>query len=148
MTTETAGRDADEPNWWQRLVHSGWGQAVRWLAVLGLVLGRWAAGQPASFAGWVPVLIISVLLLLPDADSVAFGGVKLEMRQTREEVAGLRQQVTQLQVAQARSGAIGTFSLATDNPEVAREVGAAIGMSAQIAASEESEIEPYDPGPP
>jgi len=144
----SGGPAADKTNWWQRVVRSGTGQAVRWLAVLGLVLWRWADGLPSGFAGWVPVLIVSVLLLLPDADSVAFAGVKLEMRRAREEVAGLRQQVAQLQVAQARSGAIGTFSLATDNPAVAREVSAALGMSAQIAASEESEIEPYDPGPP
>jgi hypothetical protein len=73
--------------------------------------------------------------------------VKLEMRRTRDEVAGIRQQLMQLQVAQARSGAIGTFSLATENPAVAREVGAALGVSAQITTSEESEIEDYDPGP-
>jgi hypothetical protein len=40
-----------------------------------------------------------VLLLLSDADSVAFAGVKLEMRRARAEVAALRQQVMQLQVA-------------------------------------------------
>jgi hypothetical protein len=140
-------RKTPEPNWWQKAVRSGWGQAARWLAVLGLVLWRWAEGLPSDFKGWVPVLIISVLLLLPDADSVAFGGVKLEMRQTREEVAGIRQQIMQLQVAQARSGAIGTLSVATDNPAVAKEIGAAIGMQAQIRLGEESESEPYDPGP-
>jgi hypothetical protein len=96
------GGRADQ-NWWQRAVGSGLGQALRWLAVLGLVIWRWQAGRPPSFIGWVPVLVVGLLLLLPDAESVAFGGVKLEMRRTREEITGLRQQVTQLQIAHASS---------------------------------------------
>jgi hypothetical protein len=147
MTTRHGtGAAPDQPNWWQQGIHSGAGQAIRWLAVLGLVLWRWAAGLPSDFTGWVPVLVISLLLLLPDADSVAFAGVKLEMRRAREEVAGLRQQVTQMQVAQARAGAIGTLSFATDNPEAARQFAAAVGLPTQIALSEESGVEPYDPG--
>jgi hypothetical protein len=144
----TTGDNTGGPNWWERAVRSGTGQAVRWFAVLGLVLGRWVAGLPSGFAGWVPVLILSVLLLLPDADSIAFGGVKLEMRRAREEVAGLRQQVTQLQVAQARAAGIGVANLATESPEVAREWAAAIGLTTKTAVSEESETEPYHPGAP
>jgi hypothetical protein len=125
-----AERNADKPNWWQRAIRSGTGQAIRWLAVLGLVLWRWADGVPSHFSPWLPVLIVSVLLLLPDADSVAFGGVKLEMRRAREEVEGLRQQVTQLQVAQAR------------------EAAAAAAVPAEVKANEEAGIEPYDPGAP
>lgn len=142
------GPTADEPNWWQRAVHSSPGQAVRWLAVLGLVLWRWADGAPSGFMGWLPVLIVSVLLLLPDADSVAFAGVKLEMRKAREEVAGLRQQVAQLQVAQARAAGIGALNVATENPEVAKALAATVGLTAQIVGGEKSEIEPYDPGTP
>lgn len=153
MSAMTSGDGADrtvaEPNWFQRVVRSGTGQAVRWAAVLGLVLWRWAAGIPSDFIGWLPVLILALLFLLPDADSVAFGGVKLEMRQAREEVAGLRQQVMQLQVAHASAAAIGALSLATENPEVVREFLAAIGLAARIAASEDTPTEPYDdPGGP
>lgn len=61
-----------------------------------LVFGQ--KGKPGSFSGWVPVIIISVVLLLPDADSIAFGGMKLEMRRTRSEVAGLRQQIGLLRI--------------------------------------------------
>jgi hypothetical protein len=35
----------------------------------------------------VPVLIVLVLLRRPFAESVAFGGVKLEMRRAREKLA-------------------------------------------------------------
>jgi hypothetical protein len=141
-----AGQATGEPSWWQRAVRSGWGQAIRWLAVLGLVLWRWAAGLPSGLTGWVPVLAVSLLLLLPDVSSVAFAGVRLEMRRAREEVAALRQQVTQLQMTQARAAGIGAFNVTTENPAVARELRAAIGLTAQTAASERSEIEPYDPG--
>jgi hypothetical protein len=136
---------ADKPNWWQRGVRSGMGQAIRWLAVLGLVLWRWAAGLPSGFTGWVPVLIVSVLLLLPDADSVAFAGVKLEMRRAREEVAALRLQVTQLQVAQASAGAIGAVNFELP-PALRDALLAAVKLPTQVAASEGSEIEHYDPG--
>jgi hypothetical protein len=109
-----------KPNWWLRAVRSGAGQAIRWLLVLSLVVGHWLVtvlgpvtghghwlttaslvfgqkGATSGFAGWVPVIVISVVLLLPDADSVAFGGVKFEMRQTREAVEQLRQEIQQTQ---------------------------------------------------
>lgn len=158
-----------KPNWWQQALRSGTGQAIRWLLVLILLLGHWLVttlgpitghghwltsaslvfgqkGNPGNFAGWVPVIIISVLLLLPDLESVAFGGVKLEMRRTREEVAGLRDQITNLQIAQARAGAIGALTLHTDNPEVAaRVIATAVGVPARIAANEGTPAEPYQP---
>jgi hypothetical protein len=140
------GQMAAEPSWWQRAVRSGTGQAIRWLTVLGLVLWRWAAGAPSGFSGWLPVVIIAVLLLLPDADSVAFGGVKLEMRRARQEITGLRDQVTNLQIAQARATGIGALNLTTDSPEVARVLAAAVGLATQTAANEGTAIEPYDPG--
>ena len=143
----SGGRKADEPNWLERVVHSGTGQAIRWGGVLGLVLWRWAAGVPSGFSGWLPILIIAVLLLLPDAESVAFGGVTLEMRRTREEITGLRQQVMQLQVAQASAAAIGALNLTTENPQVAEVIAAAVRLTAQTAASEGTQIEPYQPGP-
>jgi hypothetical protein len=107
---------AEKPNWWLRGARSGPGQAIRWLLVLALTVGHWLVttlgplhnhglwltragmvlgqrGNPGSFAGWVPVIIISVVLLLPDVETVAFGGVKLEMRRTQAEVADLRDQL-------------------------------------------------------
>jgi hypothetical protein len=159
-----------ELNWWQQALRSGTGQAIRWLLVLILLVGHWLVttlgpiaghghwlttgsqvfgqkGNPGNFAGWVPVIIISVLLLLPDLESVAFGGVKLEMRRTREEVTDLREQITNLVTAQAqaRAGAIGTLSLQTDNPDVARVFATAVEVPARIAANEGAPAEPYQP---
>jgi hypothetical protein len=116
----TGKAEAEKPNWWLRAARSGPGQAIRWLLVLALSVGHWLVatlgplhghglwltragmvlgqrGNPGSFSGWVPVIIISVVLLLPDVETVAFGGVKLEMRRTQAEVADLRAQLALVQ---------------------------------------------------
>jgi hypothetical protein len=129
------GGRADQ-NWWQRAVHSGAGQAARWLAVLGLVIWRWQTGAPSSLTGWVPVAVVALVLLLPDAESVAFGGVRLELRRTREEIAGLRQQVTQLQIAHASS--VGQM-IGTD------AINAFLGISRRVREDEASGVAPRTP---
>lgn len=157
-------RTAKADNWWQRGLRSGTGQAVRWLLVLALLLAHWLVtalgpvtghahwlttgslvfgqkGSPASFGGWVPVIIVSLLLLLPDADSIAFGGVKLEMRRTREEVTGLRDQVTNLQVAQASATGIGALNLTF---QMAKETAAAAAVPLETKANEDAGMEPYE----
>ncbi len=139
-----------KPNWWQRAVHSGIGQAARWLAVLGLVIWRWQAGVPSTFIGWLPVLVVGVLLLLPEAESVEFAGVKLEMRRTKQEVANLRQQVTQLQVTQLQAAQAGAIGAVFGNDAI-REFGHALASLAnKVAADEASGVAPRDrtsPGP-
>lgn len=169
---------ADGSTRWDRVVRSSAGQAMRWLAVLILLLGHWLVtmlgpitghahwlttaslvfgqkGNPGSFAGWVPVIIISLLLLLPDAESVAFGTVKLQMRQTREEVTGLRDQVTtlhatvhatQLQVAKASALSIGQL-LVTD-PQMLKDLLAAFGTPKKIAESDDADDVPFVRGAP
>jgi hypothetical protein len=120
-----AGNKPRDQNWFQLGLRSGVGQAVRWVLVLALLTGHWLAtvlgpvsghgrwltdaslvlgqkGNPGSFESWLPVLIISVLLLLPDLDSVALGGLKLETRRTREDIAALRQQITMMSVQAQR----------------------------------------------
>jgi hypothetical protein len=83
---------------WEQIMHSSWSQAVRWLAAVALVIGNWAiTARPGALAAWLPVIIISVVLVVPDVHSIAFGGVELELRRTKEEVAELRHEVTMLQ---------------------------------------------------
>ena len=88
---------------------------IRWLAVVALMIGRWAAGIPATVTGWLGVLAVAGALILPDVAGIAFAGVRVELRRVRErqveterEVAGLRQEIHQMQIqqasAQARSG--------------------------------------------
>ena len=59
---------------------------IRYLGALGVVIGAWAVlGTPHSATAWLPVLVIVVLLLLPDASSVAFAGFAWQARQARDE---------------------------------------------------------------
>jgi hypothetical protein len=127
-------------NWWQQAIHSGTGEAVRWVAALGLVVWRWLAGPPANLGGWLPVLILAVFLLLPDVRSVEFRGLKLEMRQAREDIAGLRQQITQLQVTQA--GAVG----AVFGDDAVRALGGVLAR--RISQDEASGVAPRQPTHP
>ena len=77
----------------------------RWLVVIGLLAWRWAAGIPNNIDGWLGVLAICLVLVLPDAASIAVGGLKIEMRQAKEEVANLKQQMFQMQIQQAAAAA-------------------------------------------
>jgi hypothetical protein len=119
---------------------------TQWLSSAHIPVGRWASGGPHTTIGFLPYILLILLLILPDADSVAFGGLRLEMRRTQQEVSGLRDQVTQLQVAQAEAtataAAIGALTFATDSPEVARLYAAAFGVPARVAENEQSGLAP------
>jgi hypothetical protein len=54
-------------------------QFARWLAALAAVLIDWAQfGPPQNAVTYLPVLTLVALLLMPDAKSVGFGGLKFE----------------------------------------------------------------------
>jgi hypothetical protein len=85
---------------------------LRWSGAVGAFAGQWIAGIPANPGGWVCPGVIAALLILPDAGSITFGGMKVEMRKTKEEVGQAREevekletQVQQLQVQQAAAAA-------------------------------------------
>src|SRR5260370_4620034 len=61
---------------------------IRWLAVVALMIGRWAAGIPASVTGWLGVLAGAGALILPDVAGIAFAGVRVELRRVRERQGG------------------------------------------------------------
>jgi hypothetical protein len=117
------------------------GQAARWTAVLGLILWRWASGWPSAATGWVPVAVVALLFLLPDAGSVAFGGVTIEIRRTREDLQTLTGQVLhlqQLQVAAVSSTATGNrLSLTFTDRERDALVGSTAAATAVAAADQE-----------
>jgi hypothetical protein len=59
---------------------------VRYLGALGVVVGAWdVMGTPHSATAWLPVLVVVLLLLLPDASSIAFAGFAWQARQARDE---------------------------------------------------------------
>ena len=58
---------------------------LRWSGAVGVFVGQWIAGIPAHPGGWICPGVIAGLLILPDAGSITFGGMKIEMRQARKE---------------------------------------------------------------
>jgi hypothetical protein len=84
--------DADA---WRRLRDGAPFRFVRWLAALGIVGFTWyLGGTPKSAVAWLPVLVVVVLLLLPDASSVAFGGFIWQAREAADEAKQARDEVT------------------------------------------------------
>ena len=78
---------------------------VRWLAAAHVLTGNWAAGVPQSTTGYVLTFLPVGLLILPEVNSLAFGGLKVEMRKAQEEVSKLEEQVHQLQLQQVAAAA-------------------------------------------
>jgi hypothetical protein len=68
-------RNADASAW-PKLTNSTPLQMSRWLIAIGLVIGFWAAnGNQGPATSWIPVGVLVLLLLLPDAASVGILGV-------------------------------------------------------------------------
>ncbi len=70
---------------------------IHWLLASGFKLGRWAIGVPHTNLGYLPVLLVIFLLIVRDLDSIAFGGLRLDMRRTRDEMANLTNVMLQRQ---------------------------------------------------
>lgn len=75
---------------------------VHWLTAAGISIGRWSTGEPRTTIEYLPYLLVIVLLIIRELDSIAFGGLRLEMRQTKAEVARLSGIMAQRQ-SQAQS---------------------------------------------
>ncbi len=79
---------------------------MRWAAALCVFIGLWIAGIPTQATGWICPGAIVALLILPDAGTISFGGLKLEMlRQNKAEIEKVGEQVHQLQIQQAAAAA-------------------------------------------
>jgi hypothetical protein len=60
---------------WRGVAEGGPFRLCRWLAIVGLVIGRWVwDGTPGSLVAWVPVFVLAGALLLPDTASFSVGG--------------------------------------------------------------------------
>ena len=95
---------------------------LRWLAVLGIALAWWAQGAPTSpVHAWVPYVVIAGVLILPDIAGFAVGGFKLDLKQARDDIAALRQDVNaQARASSASILAIGDTSIAALARPIAR----------------------------
>ena len=84
---------------------------MRWLAVLGIALAWWANGAPTSpLDKWLPYVIIAGGLILPDVAGFAVGGLRVDMREARREIAQLRQDLN----AQARASSTTIVDIGND----------------------------------
>jgi hypothetical protein len=109
---------------------------VRWLAVLGIALAWWANGAPTSPLGrWLPYAIIVGVLILPDLAGFAVGGLRIDMREARDDIARLRQDVN----AQARATASAS---ATVN---LREAERGVMVYRDVTVAEQEPLAPYVP---
>jgi hypothetical protein len=92
----------------------------RWAAALGVFIGLWIAGIPTQATGWICPGAIVALLILPDAGTISFGGLKLEMlRQNKAEIEQVRERVQHLQLQQAAATATASAGV-TNNYYAAR----------------------------
>jgi hypothetical protein len=79
---------------------------IRWAILLATGLGCWAAGVPLDVKDWLGPMIIAGALILPDVAGFGIAGVRLDLKQTQDEVATMRQEVNAQARATARAGAI------------------------------------------
>ena len=72
---------------------------LRWLAIVGIGLAWWANGSAtSSLKEWVPYVVIAGVLVLPDIAGFAVGGLRLDLKQAKDEIAALRVRVDLRQI--------------------------------------------------
>ncbi len=125
--------DADA---WRKLRDEAPFRFIRYLGALGVIIGAWdALGTPHSATTWLPVLVIVVLLLLPDASSIAFAGFAWQARQARDEAIkasdAARETASRLEL---------TVNVGTQAGEAAGESAQARSAAAQPAGEALSEF--------
>jgi hypothetical protein len=103
--------DADA---WRGIAENAPFRFVRWCAILGLVIWRWAAGAPPSAAGWWPVLFLAVVLLLPDASGISLAGSSIQLRRQVRQVA---YEVRNIDLSQRAAGAVVQVAAAVTEAE-------------------------------
>jgi hypothetical protein len=69
---------------------------VRWLTAAHVLTGSWHAVVPQNAGGYLVTFLPVVLLILPEVNSLAFGGLKIEMRKTQDEVKKTQDGVSKL----------------------------------------------------
>ncbi len=115
---------------------------MRWFAVLGIALAWWANGAPTSLLGaWLPYAVIAGVLILPDLAGFAVGGLRVDMREARDEIARLRQDVN----AQARATASASVGPITTIVREVREAGPGLEVYGNVTGAEREPLEPYVP---
>lgn len=71
---------------------------IRWALLLILGLCCWAAGIPLVIQDWLGPITIAGALILPDVAGFGIAGMRLDLKQTQEELAALKVRVDTRQV--------------------------------------------------
>jgi hypothetical protein len=66
---------------------------IRWALLLILGLCCWAAGIPLDIKDWLGPIIVAGALILPDVSGFGVAGVRLDLREAKDEIAALRLRV-------------------------------------------------------
>jgi hypothetical protein len=66
---------------------------IRWALLLILGLSCWAAGIPLVIRDWLGPIIIAGALILPDVAGFAIAGVRLDLKDTKDELEALKLRV-------------------------------------------------------
>lgn len=111
---ETSSDSTERHSRWRHLIDPGEPplSIIRWLVVLGIALAWWANGSATSpLRMWLPYVVIAGAFTLPDIAGFAVGGLRVDMRKARDDIAHLQQDVS----AQARSNAAAASIIAVGN---------------------------------
>jgi hypothetical protein len=112
--------------------------AMRWLVAAHLHLPQWTKGVPSTPGGYLFIIIAIVLLIAPDADSIAFPGVKVELRRAKADIEQLGNQIQQVQANQisAAHSSSGHQFNGMDPAAIAAVVNALKATSDNVASEE------------
>ena len=69
------------------------GPLIRWALLVILGLCCWAAGIPLVIRDWLGPIIIAGALILPDVAGFGIAGVRLDLKEAKDELASLKLRV-------------------------------------------------------
>jgi hypothetical protein len=131
---------------WRKVRENAPMRTTRWLVAIGVVVGYWTAtGAPHSAVTWLPALVIVLLLILPDADSVGLGAFtwKAQKQADRlEEATGRAAELTESMNVGALAGdAARASALSRDEPAVraGQDLRQVLGLDSPSTAREAGE---------
>ncbi len=71
---------------------------LRWALLLILGLSCWAAGIPLDIKDWLGPIIIAGALILPDVAGFGIAGIRLDLKEAKDELAALKLRVDMRQI--------------------------------------------------
>jgi hypothetical protein len=118
----------------------------RWAVGIGILVWTAVGSAPHSVSGWFTayfpwLLVVGIMTLAPEVVRIEFGGLKMELlRETREEVKALADQLVQLQIQQAAATSNATATITQNFTEAA----AVAGVTSDVKQGEETKAVPAE----